>query len=53
MSKVLDGDKWYIKIDTAVDKTALYTFELVAKDAEGRKCSIMHYTVEVPPHPKR
>jgi len=50
VSKVLDSDKWYIKIDTAVqlDKAGLYTFELIAKDAEGRKCSIMHYTVKVP-----
>jgi len=51
--KVLDDGRWYIKIDTSVqlNKTGLYTFELIAEDlrAQGRKCSLMHYTVEVPP----
>jgi hypothetical protein len=52
-SKDLDSGKWYIKIDVAVqlNRTGLYTFELIAEDLrfQGRKCSIMHYTVEVPP----
>ncbi len=50
VSKVLDSGKWYIKIDTSVqlDKPGLYTFEIVAEDlrAQGRRCSLMHYTVE-------
>ncbi len=52
VQKVLDNDKWYIKIDTSVqlDRPGLYTFELIAKDLrEDRKCSIMHHTVEIPP----
>jgi hypothetical protein len=51
--KVLDSGKWYIKIDTSVplNRTGLYTFEIIAEDlrAQGRKCSIMHYTIEAPP----
>ncbi len=50
--KVLDDGRWYIKIDTSVqlDKPGLYTFEIVAEDlrAQGRRCSLMHYTVEIP-----
>jgi hypothetical protein len=52
MRRVLDDGRWYIKIDTSVqlNKTGLYTFELIAEDlrAQGRKCSLMHYTVEIP-----
>jgi hypothetical protein len=51
--KVLDDGRWYVKIDVAVplNKTGLYTFEIIAEDLrfQGRRCSIMHYTVEVPP----
>ncbi len=52
--KVLDDGRWYIRIDTKVqlDKPGLYTFEIIAEDLrfQGQKCSIMHYTVEVPPN---
>jgi hypothetical protein len=51
MRKVLDDGRWYVKIDTPVqlNKTGLYTFELIAEDlrAPGRRCPLMHYTVEV------
>jgi len=50
--KELNSDRWYIKIDTTVqlNKTGLYTFELIAEDlrAQGRKCVILDYTVEIP-----
>jgi hypothetical protein len=53
--KVLDDGRWYIKIDVTVplNKTGLYTFEITAEDlrTQGRKCPIMHYTVEVPKKP--
>jgi len=57
VSKVLDDDRWHVKIDVSVslNRTGLYTFELIAEDlraqnlrAQNRKCVIMHYTVEVP-----
>jgi hypothetical protein len=55
VKKVLDDGRWYMKIDVSVtlNKTGLYTFELIAEDIRerGRKCSIMHYTVEVPRKP--
>jgi hypothetical protein len=51
--KVLDDGRWYIKIDVAapLNRTGLYTFEVIAEDLrfQGQRCSIMHYTVEVPP----
>jgi hypothetical protein len=51
VSKMLNSDNWYIKIDVSIqfDKPGLYTFELLAEDlrAKGRKCPIMQYTVEV------
>jgi hypothetical protein len=50
--KVLDDGRWYVKIDTSVqlNRTGLYTFEIIAENlrAQGRKCPLMHYTVEVP-----
>jgi hypothetical protein len=50
--KVLDDGRWYIKIDTSVqlNRTGLYTFEIVAENlrAQGKKCPLMHYTVEIP-----
>ncbi len=55
VSKVLDSGRWYVKIDATVqlNKTGLYTFELVAEDlrAPGRRCPLMHYTVEIPKKP--
>ncbi len=51
VSKVLDSGDWYIKIDVSVqlNKTGIYTFELIAQDLRkpDRKCSIMQYAVEV------
>jgi hypothetical protein len=51
VQKVLNDDRWYIKIDVLIplNRTGLYTFELIAEDLRerSRKCSIMHYTVEV------
>jgi len=55
VSKMLDSDNWYVKIDVPVkfDKPGLYTFEILAQDLRdpSRKCPIMHYTVEVPGEP--
>jgi len=55
VKRVLDDGRWYIKIDASVplNKTGLYTFEVIAEDlrTQGRKCSILHYTVEVPRKP--
>jgi len=49
--KALDNGSWYIKIDVSValNKTGIYTFELIAEDLKekGTKCSIMQYAVEV------
>jgi hypothetical protein len=54
--RVLDSGKWYVKIDTSVqlDKPGLYTFELIAEDLRtpGRRCPLMHYTVEIPKNRK-
>ncbi len=49
VSRVLDSGKWYVKIDATVqlNRTGLYTFELIAEGTHGRKCSLMHYTVEI------
>jgi len=50
--RVLDDGRWYIEIDASapLNKTGLYTFEIIAEDLfQGRRCSIMHHTVEVPP----
>jgi len=53
VSKMLDSGNWHVKIDVTVqlNKTGLYTFELIAQDLrdQNRKCPIMQYTVEVPP----
>jgi hypothetical protein len=51
VQKALDSGKWYVKIDASVplNRTGLYTFELIAEDLRSRRrCSIMHHTVEVP-----
>jgi len=53
VSRVLDNGRWYVKIDAYVqlNRTGLYTFELIAEDlrSQSRRCPLMHYTVEVTP----
>jgi uncharacterized protein YkwD len=49
--KALDNGGWYVKIDVpvALNKTGIYTFELIAEDIKekGIRCPIMQYSVEV------
>jgi hypothetical protein len=57
VSRVLDDGRWYVKIDAYVqlNRTGLYTFELIAEDLrfQGRRCPLMHYTIEVIEVPKK
>jgi hypothetical protein len=51
VTNVPNGGNWYIKVDVpmTLNKTGIYTFELIAQDLrdKNRRCSIMHYAVEV------